>query len=204
MAPSLTHPSIRVEYVTCQTGISSQAQDACSRYAISLVADTSTSIKIMYSASLLRNMQISQSKHVGLLYLESLSAWLQCFACTKHAASYMQVLQHAPKAWGQRRDTDHTLSDSQTNEILRLISTADCWLAASMHCNSHCQIQYAKAAPHLIGKHTVCLLHFLQQVQSRLEIRVLHIALDQCTVAPHIQGHTCTVAIAMSGATCVD
>ena len=116
----------------------------------------------------------------------------------------MQVLQHAPEAWGQRKDTDHTLPDSQTNEILRLISTADCWLAASMHCNSHCQIQYAKAAPHLIGKHTVCLLHFLQQVQSRLEIRVLHIALDQCTVAPHIQGHTCTVAIAMSGATCVD
>ena len=52
------------------------------------------------------------------------------------------------------------------------------------------ELQQAEPVAHLIGKHVVCLLHFLQQLQSRLEVRVLHIALDQCAVAPDIQSHT--------------
>ena len=49
---------------------------------------------------------------------------------------------------------------------------------------------YSSNQAYLVGEHMVCLLHILQHLQCRVQIRVLHIALDQSAVTPYIQSHT--------------
>ena len=44
--------------------------------------------------------------------------------------------------------------------------------------------------PHLIWLDCISCFHFCEDFQGRVQLPALHKALDEGTVAPHIQGHT--------------
>lgn len=134
--------------------------------AVRLTADMQSACVLTQVIACLETCKYHKANRMGCCILRALISLAQVLSLQKLVTSHVQVLQHAAKAWGQRRDTDHTLPHSQIDEILRLIEAADCLLAASLHCIHHCKTQHAKAASHLIGKHTVCLFHFLQQLQG--------------------------------------